>query len=88
MVKLDLYAQYYYEGDNDLSYDTDYENNYDTDYDQLKLAFEKLSELDIRPGREFYSEYFKIKTREKIYRERMLNGTGMGDKKGNFCRVG
>ena len=82
MVKLNYYSQYYYEDD----YNDDY-NEYDTDYNQLKWAFEKLSELDIRPGREFYNEYNKIKTREKIFRERMLNGIGMGDKKGNFCRV-
>jgi len=88
MAKLDLYEQYYY-GDSFDDVGCGFnECSYDTDYDQLTWAFQKLSELDIRPGRENYNEYMRIKTREKMYREKMLNGTGLGDGKGNFSRVG
>jgi hypothetical protein len=86
MAKLDFYAQYYYgnDVDDDCGYD---EYDCDSDYDKLKWAFGELCELDIRPGRNMYGEYIKIKNKQKMYRDKTLNKNGMqNEEKNSFWR--
>jgi hypothetical protein len=85
MVKLDLYASYYYNDEIDNENDSDF--NYDDEFGILKQAFEKLCELNISPGKFNYNNYLSDRMLKKSFRNKMLNGENLGSGKG-FTRSG